>query len=226
MTGVARVQVGGPTGGSAQRAGSRGSHGFCRNTSAAARLRRVALVLRSGRLSNATGERCLSSLRRLNNDSRNCCAPPRLATLFLGRLSRIVQGMQGWGVSAMSLITSVVRDPQHPYRDSLFMLKINLPAYAGDTVTKLRGMVEQLRADFAAGLLTHLESQISAQTFDDLLDHAEAYLLSTRGGKSRPVFLQASSSRTPYTSSVRGMESHMQGSLWNRCSLRSIARTS
>jgi hypothetical protein len=56
------------------------------------------------------------------------------------------------------------------------MLGINLPSYGGDTVVKLRGMLEQLRADFAAGLLTNLESQISAQTFDDLLDHAEAYL--------------------------------------------------
>ena len=99
---------------------------------------------------------------------------------LLGKTFEDRSRMQGWGISAMSLITSVVRDPQHPYRDSLFMLKINLPAYAGDTVTKLRGMVEQLRADFAAGLLTNLESQISAQTFDDLLDHAEAYLHARR----------------------------------------------
>jgi hypothetical protein len=99
-------------------------------------------------------------------------------TLF-GKLFEDRSKLQGWAISAMSLITSVVRDPLHPYRD-LTILKLNLPSYGGDTVIKLRGMLEQLRADFAAGLLTNLESQISAQTFDDLLDHAEAYLLARR----------------------------------------------
>jgi hypothetical protein len=103
---------------------------------------------------------------------------------LLGKLFEDRSKLQGWGISAMSLISSVVQDARHPYRNSIVLLGLNLPSYGGDTVVKLRGMLEQLRADFAAGLLTNLESQISAQTFEDLLVHAGAYL---HDGRKEPA---------------------------------------
>lgn len=49
-----------------------------------------------------------------------------------------------------------------------------------DAASLLYGQLGQLRHDFAAGLLNDLEAQVSAQTFDDLLDHAVAYLQERR----------------------------------------------
>lgn len=44
----------------------------------------------------------------------------------------------------------------------------------------LVGLLHQLKADFEAGLLSSMEAQVAAQTFDDLLDHAEEYLKQRR----------------------------------------------
>jgi hypothetical protein len=42
------------------------------------------------------------------------------------------------------------------------------------------GVLRQLKSDFEAGFLSNLESQVAAQTLDDFLDHAEAYLKERR----------------------------------------------
>jgi hypothetical protein len=42
--------------------------------------------------------------------------------------------------------------------------------------TALWSLLRQIKSDFEAGLLSNLEAQIAAQTFDDLLDHGEEYL--------------------------------------------------
>lgn len=81
-----------------------------------------------------------------------------------------------WGISAATIIVSVVPDLAHPYRLGLIALNAQLNTSPREAASRLYAMLFQLRHDFAAGLLTNLESQISAQTFDDLLDHAEAYL--------------------------------------------------
>jgi hypothetical protein len=45
----------------------------------------------------------------------------------------------------------------------------------------LYGQIRNLKRDFESGLLANLEALVSAQTFDDMLDHADAYV-----GQRRP----------------------------------------
>jgi hypothetical protein len=48
--------------------------------------------------------------------------------------------------------------------------------YVNDAASTFYGQITNLRRDLEAGLLGSLEVQISAQTFDDMLDHADAYV--------------------------------------------------
>jgi hypothetical protein len=85
---------------------------------------------------------------------------------------------RGWRISAVSLIATVVADPQHPYRVAAAENLTSI--YLAGACSSLFGQLQELRRDFEAGLLANLEGQVSAQTFDDLLDHAEAYLRDKR----------------------------------------------
>jgi hypothetical protein len=86
----------------------------------------------------------------------------------------------GWSVSAASVIASVVSNISHPYRTAVTMYLAILHNDPVQAASSLLGLLTQLKADFEAGVLSNLEAQISAQTFDDLLDHAEAYLAERR----------------------------------------------
>ena len=53
----------------------------------------------------------------------------------------------------------------------------------GDVIgasSALLSLLFGIKLDFEAGLLSKLEAQVTAQTFDDLLDHAEEYLSKRR----------------------------------------------
>lgn len=82
---------------------------------------------------------------------------------------------QGWCVSAASVIHAVVADPKHPYRTEARMQVASVDMDLDGAVSVLLGMLQHVQQDFEAGLL-NLEARVSAQTFDDLLDHADAYL--------------------------------------------------
>lgn len=85
---------------------------------------------------------------------------------------------RGWCVSAAALIAAVVSDSEHPYRTvASTSLKLNNVITACEI---LFGQLNQLQSDFEAGLLSTVENRVSAETFDDLLDHAEAYLQDKR----------------------------------------------
>lgn len=91
---------------------------------------------------------------------------------------------RGWCVSAASLIAAVVADPAHPYRIVAASHIASLSKNLISACSGLFGQLQHLRRDFDAGILTNLEAQVSAQTFDDILDHAEAYL---KEGRHEPA---------------------------------------
>jgi hypothetical protein len=113
-------------------------------------------------------------LEELLNDPPECI----LSASGLFRNSDGATRGRGWRISAVSLIATVVVDPQHPYR---IAAAENLTSiYLVGACNALFGQLQELKRDFEAGLLSNLEGQVSAQTFDDLLDHAEAYLQDKR----------------------------------------------
>jgi hypothetical protein len=81
-----------------------------------------------------------------------------------------------WSVSAMAVITVVVKDAMHPYRTQLTLHNLSLSSDVRGTSSKLLALLKRLKADFEAGILSNLEDRVAAQTFDDLLDHALFYL--------------------------------------------------
>jgi hypothetical protein len=97
-----------------------------------------------------------------------------------GKSSATPVGMDGWMVSAASVVEAVVTKPLHPYRHTSSM---SLASYQFEPERALRsmlGMLQQLKVDFEAGLLSDLEAQFSAQALGDLLNHAEEYLRHNR----------------------------------------------
>jgi hypothetical protein len=107
-------------------------------------------------------------------------APPECIVSASGlfKNSAGVSLARGWRVSAASLIATVVPDPQHPYRVAAAESLTSI--YLIAACSSLFGLLQQLHRDFEAGLLANLEAQASAKTFDDLLDHAQAYLKEKR----------------------------------------------
>jgi hypothetical protein len=90
--------------------------------------------------------------------------------------------VEGWLISGANLLHAVAANqPTHPYRwlVTAVQLNVNTNQAFNQAVTML-GVLRQLKSDFEAGLLSNLEAQIAAQTFEDLLDHAEAYLKQRR----------------------------------------------
>lgn len=86
----------------------------------------------------------------------------------------------GWCVSAAGLIYSLVADPQHPYRREAEARIALATTDIRSAILGLHGMLQNIRRDLDAGLLSNLELRFSARTFDDLLDHATAYLQDRR----------------------------------------------
>jgi hypothetical protein len=84
-----------------------------------------------------------------------------------------------WCVSATSLIDAVV-PLGHPYKLATMAQTIRLNGDIAGPSSVLLGLLHGIKTDFEAGLLSNLEAQVSAQTFDDLLDHAEEYLRQRR----------------------------------------------
>src|SRR5262245_5686126 len=88
---------------------------------------------------------------------------------------------RGWCVSAASVIAAVVSDKSHPYR-VVAAAALDLLGKGGVMAASsmLYAQVVNLQRDLEAGLLVSIETQVSAQTFDDMLDHADAYVRERR----------------------------------------------
>jgi hypothetical protein len=85
----------------------------------------------------------------------------------------------GWCASAASIIEAVT-PPGHPYRMAMIPPMARLDTNPAGTKGAMLSLLHRLQADFEAGLLTKMETQVAAQTFDDLLDHAQEYLRQRR----------------------------------------------
>lgn len=88
----------------------------------------------------------------------------------------------GWLISAANLLHAIAGNQlSHPYHTLVSTAKLYANTnQAWNCATTMLGVLRQLKADFEAGLLTNLEAQVAAQTFDDLLDHAQEYLRQRR----------------------------------------------
>jgi hypothetical protein len=97
----------------------------------------------------------------------------------------ILQAMRpqtyAWCISAATLIEAVV-PLGHPYKMAVISqtAQLNAGGSVDGPSAALFALLLQLKADFEAGLLSNLQAQVAAQTFDDLLDHAEEYLRQRR----------------------------------------------
>ena len=78
------------------------------------------------------------------------------------------------------MVHRLVDDPQSPYRvrvDAIANAEDMGSVYAMEVIA---GVLEHLMADAEAGLLGSISAQVQAETFDDFIDHAEAYLREER----------------------------------------------
>lgn len=86
-----------------------------------------------------------------------------------------------WLTSAQNIVHNICPSPASSYRqkaDSLLSREWGYVIHEG--VAELRAVLRYLLVDAQAGLLAAVADQARAETFDDFLDHAEAYLSDSR----------------------------------------------
>lgn len=103
----------------------------------------------------------------------------------LGRTDQLVDSAAmaacvGWIAAATHIVKlACASDPESSYIRQAIQLQDSAPGRGWvmrHNVLALAEMLKHLKTDIAAGLLTTLERQVSAETYDDLIDHASAYL--------------------------------------------------
>jgi hypothetical protein len=106
----------------------------------------------------------------------------------------------GWLASASQLVRAHVSDPTNVYRERVeAMARSSDNYFVHNQVEKVASLIARLADDIDAGLLGSPEDRASAATFDDLLDHARAYLDDGRkdpGGVLAGVVFEDSARRT------------------------------
>ena len=85
---------------------------------------------------------------------------------------------EAWITEAMNAVELAVPDVFNAYRSRMPMAKTvgSTPA----RVTLIWSLLRSLLADIDAGLVGTFKTKVQAETFDDFLDHAEAYRRSDR----------------------------------------------
>lgn len=88
----------------------------------------------------------------------------------------------GWIAAAFSIVqTACEASPRSAYLQQIAKLQERDRGYMiGEVVLSIVEVLKHLLVDMDRGLLVNMERQISAETFDDLLDHADAYLAEGR----------------------------------------------
>ena len=82
-----------------------------------------------------------------------------------------------WLTAAQNLVHLICPDPQAPYRLKADNIANKNHGYTiHRAVGELAFVLRNLRQDADAGLLASVADQARAETFDDFLDHADAYL--------------------------------------------------
>jgi hypothetical protein len=94
----------------------------------------------------------------------------------------------GWIAAASNIIRLVLQSDQSSsyirQAQQLQDTALQLNYLVHRNVLAMGAMLKQLRTDINGGLLTTFERQVSAETYDDLVDHAEAYL---EDGRKEPA---------------------------------------
>lgn len=88
--------------------------------------------------------------------------------------------LQEWMTSSLALVELIVPSPLSPYRTRAAQALTAYSLYSEGRAERLSGVLRALLADIDAGLLTSVVDSTRAETFDDLLDHAEHYLRANR----------------------------------------------
>ncbi len=83
----------------------------------------------------------------------------------------------GWIAAALNVVQLVIYNPASAYRlraDEIAKRKVG--ARINSDVGEFVALLENLRQDIDKGLLASIVNVVRAETFDDFLDHAKAYL--------------------------------------------------
>jgi hypothetical protein len=90
-----------------------------------------------------------------------------------------------WIVSAQNLVHLLIAQSDAPYRVKLDKIANKSHGYQiHHAVSSVAAVLQALRKDADAGLISNLSNQTRAEVFDDFLDHADAYLNSSRKQES------------------------------------------
>ena len=83
----------------------------------------------------------------------------------------------GWFAATANVIQLVCPRPLDPYRMQFDLIKLEgMGVTANRHVGEGAAVLRRMLADIEDGLLSSVADQAAAETFDDFLDHAEAYL--------------------------------------------------
>lgn len=86
-----------------------------------------------------------------------------------------------WLTSAQNVVHIVCQSPASPYRHKADAIVTSDWGYIiHEGVAELRAVLTNLLWDAEAGLLASVADQARAETFDDFLDHADAYIAESR----------------------------------------------
>ena len=100
---------------------------------------------------------------------------------IMERDEQFIASCVGWAVGALNAVELAVPFESNPYRRRITALA----AVQSFDIERIREMATILRAlleDIDAGLIANFGNAIRAETFDEFLDHAEAY---RQKGKNR-----------------------------------------
>src|SRR5207244_4143878 len=87
----------------------------------------------------------------------------------------------GWLAQAAQIARALVVDPENVYRKNIEQRATQeLTSGVNRQVREVASMLARLGDDLKAGYLGSQADRASAATFDDLLDHAQAYLADER----------------------------------------------
>lgn len=88
-----------------------------------------------------------------------------------------VRECRAWITSALNLVGVLCPDETNPYRRRADEIAQRDSGYLlPDDAYEFRCLLQALMKDIEAGLLMSIADRASAETFDDFLDHADAYL--------------------------------------------------
>lgn len=95
------------------------------------------------------------------------------------------QQCSAWLASVQNAVHLICNSPQSPYRTKADRIATKEHGWTiNNAVGEFAALLSNLLADAEAGLLTSVADQARAETFDDFLDHADAYYSEGRKNES------------------------------------------